>query len=61
MTIRWFTDADRRDMRDAAEERAVTDQLEAEHATTGCIPMTAEQARLIDTLDLRPWDRLGDR
>ncbi len=28
MTIRWFTDADRQDIRDAAEERRVLFQLE---------------------------------
>ena len=31
MTIRWFTDVDRQDMRDAAEERRVLDELERKY------------------------------
>ena len=33
VTIRWFTDADRQDMRDAAEERRVLDELVLRYAT----------------------------
>lgn len=33
MTIRWFTDADRQDMRDAAEERRVLDELVRRYAS----------------------------
>ncbi len=31
MTIRWFTDADRQDMRDAEEERRVLYELELKY------------------------------
>ena len=40
MTIRWFTDADRQDMRDAEEERWVLDELVGECASLRT--MTAE-------------------
>jgi hypothetical protein len=33
VTIRWFTDADRQDMRDAAEERRVLDELVRKYTT----------------------------
>ena len=33
MTIRWSTGADRQDVRDAAEERRVLDELVREYAT----------------------------
>ncbi len=41
MTIRWFTDADRQDMRDAAEERRVLRELEDKYAPLHI--MTAEE------------------
>jgi len=41
VTIRWFTDADRQDMRDAAEERLVLDELVRKYAP--CRPITAEE------------------
>ncbi len=41
VTIRWFTDADRQDMRDAAEERRVLDELVRMYAPLRV--MTAEE------------------
>jgi hypothetical protein len=41
VTIHWFTDADRQDMRDAAEERRVLDELVQKYAPTRT--MTAEE------------------
>ena len=41
MTIRWFTDADRQDMRDAAEERRVLAELEDRYAP--CRVMTPKE------------------
>ncbi len=41
MTIRWLTDADRQDMRDAAEERRVLAELARKYAP--CRVMTPEE------------------
>jgi len=41
VTIRWFTDSDRQDMRDAAEERRVLDELVQEYRPMRT--MTAEE------------------
>ena len=41
MTIRWFTDADRQDMRDAAEEVRVLAELQRKYAP--CREITPEE------------------
>ena len=41
MAIRWFTDADRQDMRDAAEERLVLYELVRKYAP--CRTITPEE------------------
>jgi hypothetical protein len=41
VTIRWFTDADRQDMRDAEEERRVLDELVRKYVPMRT--MTAEE------------------
>jgi hypothetical protein len=47
VTIRWFTDADRQDMRNAKEERQALYELELAAARkrepNGRIPMTARE------------------
>ncbi|WP_157936854.1 hypothetical protein [Geodermatophilus chilensis] len=57
MTIRWFTDRDRQDMRDAQEERRVLDELELKYATEASVEVTAEQIRLIENLQIDPYRR----
>ena len=44
MTIRWFTDADRQDMRDAAEESRVLDELVRKYAQRGMTPEERDEA-----------------
>lgn len=62
MTIRWFTDADRQDMRDAAEERRVLDELVQKYRPMRTI--TAEERaerianpREMGTLRIDPYRR----
>ncbi len=57
MTIRWFTDRDRQDMRDAQEERRVLDELELKYATEASVEVTAEQIPLIENLQIDPYRR----
>ncbi len=57
MTTRWFTDADRQDMRDAAEEVRVLAELERRYAPP-CREITPEErdrAIALSTL----WERLS--
>ncbi|SET40491.1 hypothetical protein [Geodermatophilus poikilotrophus] len=56
MAVRWFTDADRQDMRNAAEERRVLDELVRTYAPLRV--MTAEErAEAIAQSTL--WERLS--
>ena len=61
MTIRWFTDQDRQDMADAAEERAVLRELEERYAVyreDPGIPSTEGMLRLLNgEIDLSPSRR----
>ncbi len=56
MTIRWFTDADRQDMRDAAEESRVLYELVDKYAP--CRVMTPEDRDKAIAQD-RLWERLS--
>jgi hypothetical protein len=63
VTIRWFTDADRQDMRNAEEERRVLDELELAEARKrppGGVPVTAAQLRKIENLRIDPSRRRRD-
>ncbi len=66
MTIRWFTDADRQDMRDAAEERRVLFELEMKYLPLHT--MTPEERdvavadfqkheKIMNTLQIDPYRR----
>ena len=57
MTIRWFTDRARQDMRDAQEERRILDELELKYATEASVEVTAQQIRLIENLQIDPYRR----
>ena len=57
VTIRWFADADRQDMRNAKEERLVLDELEsaaARHRPSGGVPMTEAQLLKLKNLRIDP-------
>jgi hypothetical protein len=65
VTIRWFTDADRQDMRNAKDERRVLDELqvaEARNRSPGGVPVTEAQLRKIENLRIRidPFRRRRD-
>ena len=63
MTIRWFTDADREDMRNAKEERRVLDEFElaaARKRPASNVPMTEAQLRTFDNLLIDPSRRRRD-
>ncbi len=57
MTTRWFTDADRQDMRDAAEEVRVLAELERRYAPP-CREITPEERAELIREGLR-WERLS--
>lgn len=54
MAIRWLTDADRQDMRDAAEERRVLEELELKYRRMHV--MTTEER---DVQVARHWEIMG--
>lgn len=63
VTIRWFTDADRQDMRNAKEDRRVLDELESGAARcrpSGGVPMTAAQLLKLENLRIDPTQRRRD-
>jgi hypothetical protein len=65
MTIRWFTDADREDMRNAKDERRFLDELDiAEIRRRGVddagVPITESLLRKIGTLRIEPFPRRPD-
>jgi len=60
VTIRWFPDADRRDMRNAQKERRVLDELElavARSRRSRCRPVTEARLRKIENLRIDPARR----
>jgi hypothetical protein len=60
VTIRWFTDADRQDIRNAKEERRVLDELElaeARNRPSSCRPVTKALLRKIENLRIDPARR----
>jgi hypothetical protein len=63
VAIVWFTDDDRRRMREAVEERRFLDELAMRHARVAdTTPLTPEQIRCVDRmrlLRLRPQPRSG--
>lgn len=57
VTIIWFTDKDREDMRNAQDERVFLDALACKHARVAdSTPLTPEQLRAIDRLSLLQLD-----
>ena len=64
VTIRWFTDADREDMRNAKEERRVLGEIEWAEArrlpAAEGEPMTEEQLQKIIDLRIDPTRRGRD-
>ena len=63
MTIRWFTDADRQDMRNVKQERRFLDELElaeARRRPPGGVPVTEAQLRKIENLRIDPSRRRRD-
>ena len=63
VTIRWFTDADRQDMRNAKEERRVLDELELAEGrkrSPGGVPVTEAQLRKIAHIRIDPCRRRRD-
>ena len=64
MTIRWFTDADRQALQDAAEERRVLDELYRKYRTRVMTPAERDEAvahfrnhREMGTLQIDPYRR----
>jgi hypothetical protein len=60
VTIRWFTDADRQDMRNAEEERRVLDELELAQACSRVSSRrweTTARLRKIENLQIDPGRR----
>lgn len=59
MTIRWFTDADRQDMRDAEEERRVLNDLDMKYTrwSTDSREVPADRMLTIDHLQVDPKRR----
>jgi hypothetical protein len=60
VTIRWFSDVDRQDMRNANEERRFLDELElaeARERPSGGVQVTAAQLRKIEYLCIDPCRR----
>jgi len=60
VTIRWFTDADRQDMRNAEEERRVLDELERAQACSQDSSRrweTTARLRKIENLQIDPGRR----
>ncbi len=55
MTIRWFTDADRQDMRDATEERRVLDELVQKYEP--CREITPEE-RDVAVADFQKYEKI---
>jgi hypothetical protein len=65
VTIRWFTDADREDMRNAKEEQRILAELElaeARRRPPGAegVPMTEEQLQKVMNLKIDPTRRRRD-
>ena len=63
VTIRWFTDTDRQDMRNAEEERRVLDELESGAARcrpSGGVPMTEALLPKLENLRIDPTQRRRD-
>jgi hypothetical protein len=63
VTIRWFTDTDRQDMRNAKEERRVLDELESGAARcrpSGVVPMTEALLLKLENLRIDPTQRRRD-
>ncbi|HEX2072818.1 MAG TPA: hypothetical protein VHF92_03450 [Geodermatophilus sp.] len=56
MTIRWFTDQDREDMRLAKEARRVLDELGFKYAREGGVPVTPAALRM-ERLQIDPSRR----
>jgi hypothetical protein len=54
MTIRWFTDRDREDMRSAKEARRVLDELYFKYAEEGGVEVTPAMLR-IEGFQIRPF------
>jgi hypothetical protein len=64
VTIRWFTDADREDMRNAKEERRVLDEIDwalaRKRPPAVSEPLTEEQVHKVMDLRIDPSRRERD-